>query len=205
MDASVEEKIRQIKKEFRLVMNGPASQSMREKGLDYRVNWGVPFVQLRHMASTMGQDYELAVAMWKENVRECKILATLMMPPEKMCEDIAEIWMDQIHTQELAELLAFNLLQHVSFAPEIAFKWMASHENMRQICAYDLIGRLFMKGQEPNERGIHEFLDQACAALQSESVGVRHAAMNAVTRFAGMGVVYERMAKDNLKRLGIDF
>lgn len=205
MDVSVEEKVRQVKQSFRLEMNGPASQSMRDKGLDYRVNWGVPFVQLRHMATELGHDYDLAIALWKEDVRECKILATLVMPPSKMSIEVAEIWMEQVHTQEMAEMLAFNLLQHVSFASEIAFRWMASDDNMHQICAYDIVGRLFMKGQEPNERAIHEFLDQASTALQSESVSLKHAAINAMTRFADLGVVYERMAKNNLRQLGIDF
>lgn len=200
----IDDKIRELKRSFRLVMNGPASQSMREKGLDYKLNWGVPFTQLRQMAKNYDKDYHFAVALWKEDIRECKILATLLMPPEEMPMEVAEIWMDQTHSQELAEMQAFNLYQYVSYAPEIAYRWMASDNDIRQICAYDIIGRLFMKGQEPNERGINEFLDQAGVALQSKSAGVRHAALNAVLRFADLGLVYERMAKSALKGTGIE-
>lgn len=197
------EQIKQIKQRFRLMMNGPASQSMREKGLDYRLNWGVPFMQLRQLAKEIGQDYHLAVGLWKEDIRECKILATLLMPPAEMPMEVAEIWMEQTHSQEMAEMLAFNLLQHVSYASELAYRWMASDRDTYEICAYDILGRLFMKGQEPNARAINEFLDQAVTALQSTSAGVRHAAMNAVVRFADLGLVYERMAKSALKREGI--
>ena len=204
MSNKVDSKVREIKQNFRFMMNGPASQSMRDKGLDYHLNWGVPFIQLKSMASDIGKDYDLAVALWKENIRECKILATLLMPPDKMPQEVAEIWMEQTHSQEMAEMQAFNLYQYVSYAPVIAYRWMASHEDVYQICAYDILGRLFMKGQEPNERGINEFIDQAVTALKQGSAGVRHAAMNAILRFVELGVVYERVAKSALKREGLD-
>ena len=204
MSNKVDSKVREIKQNFRFMMNGPASQSMRDKGLDYHLNWGVPFIQLKSMASEIGKDYDLAVALWKENIRECKILATLLMPADKMPQEVAEIWMEQAHSQEMAEMQAFNLYQYVSYAPVIAYRWMASHEDVYQICAYDILGRLFMKGQEPNERGINEFIDQAVTALKQGSAGVRHAAMNAILRFVELGVVYERVAKSALKREGLD-
>ena len=204
MSNKVDCKIREIKQNFRFMMNGPASQSMRDKGLDYHLNWGVPFIQLKSMASDIGKDYDLAVALWKENIRECKILATLLMPADKMPQEVAEIWMEQTHSQEMAEMQAFNLYQYVSYAPVIAYRWMASHEDVYQICAYDILGRLFMKGQEPNERGINEFIDQAITALEQGSAGVRHAAMNAILRFVELGLVYERVAKSALKREGLD-
>lgn len=199
----VENKIKEIKQSFRFLMNGPASQSMREKGLDYRLNWGVPFIQLKSMAKDIGKDYDLAIALWKEDIRECKILATLLMPAEKMPQEVAEIWMEQTRSQEMAEMQAFNLYQYVSYAPVIAYQWMASHEDVYQICAYGILARLFMKGQEPNERGINEFIDQAVTALKQGSAGVRHAAMNAMLRFIELGVVYERVATSALKREGL--
>lgn len=200
----IQDKIRDLKRSFRLVMNGPASTSMREKGVDYKLNWGVPFMQLKSMAKELPHDYDFAIALWKEDIRECKILATLCMPADKMPEEVADIWMEQTHSQEMAEMQAFNLYQNVDYAPKIAYRWMASDNPLYEICAYDILGRLFMKGQEPNERGINEFLDQALTAMKSPSAGVRHAAMNAVTRFADLGLVYERLAKSALKRENID-
>ncbi len=200
----IDGKVRELKRGFRLMMNGQASQSMREKGLDYHLNWGVPFMQLKQMAADLPQDYDFAIALWKEDIRECKILATLVMPHDKMPEEVAEIWMDQTRSQEMAEMQAFNLYQYVSYAPKLAYRWMALDNTVKEICAYDILGRLFMKGQEPNERGINEFIDQAVTALKSPSAGLRHAAMNALTRFADLGLVYERLANAALKREGFD-
>ena len=92
MNEETKQKLKEIKQRFRLVMNGPASQSMREKGLNYKVNWGVPLPELRRMAKDYGHNYALAIELWKEDIRECKVLATLIMPPERMSEDLVDVW-----------------------------------------------------------------------------------------------------------------
>lgn len=203
MDNQTQEKLKAIKRSFFLRMDGTASRSMREKGLDYKINWGVSIPDLRQMATQYGKDYALAIALWKEDIRECKILATMIMPPEEMLPEIVELWMEQTPSQEIAEMAAFNLYQHLDYAPVMAFQWIAGDNEMKQICGYNLLSRLFMKGQEPNERGIQEFLDQALTALQSPSVSIRHAAMNCVQRFASLGDDYAQISESALKTLNL--
>ena len=199
MNEQTHQNLMNIKRSFRLMMNGPASQSMREKGMGYKLNWGVPFVELKKMAAEYGKDYDLAIELWKEDIRECKILATLIMPAEKMLPEITDLWMEQVTTQEMAEMLAFNLLQHVDYAPIIAYQWIADDKPLYMIAGFNLLGRLFANGQQPNERGINEFLDQASVALQGDNVGVKHAAMNAVMRFCDFGEEYDKIAQNALK------
>lgn len=200
----VTEKLREIKRSFRLEMNGTASQSMRDKGLDYKLNWGVNLPQLKQQAKTIGKDYDLAVALWKEDIRECKILATLIMPAEDMPEEVAGIWMEQTRSQEMAEMQAFNLYQYCPFGAKLAYQWIATDNDLRQICGYGILSRLFMRGQEPNERGINEFIDQSVTALKGGSTGVRHAAMNVLLRFRDLGLVYERLVDGALHKEGIE-
>lgn|SRR5574344_52844 len=191
--------VKEIKQSFRLQMNGVASKSMRDKGLEYKINWGLTLPQLKQIASKYGKDKELALELWKEDIRECKILATLIMPPKEMSEELVDVWKEQTYSQEMAEMTAFNLYQYLDFAPMIAYKWMASDNVIYQLCAYHILARLFMQGKEPNDRGINEFLDQASIAIKSDNVGLRHAVANCVERFSQLGLVYERMAKSALK------
>ena len=103
MNEETHQKLMTIKRSFRLLMNGPGSQSMRDKGLEYKLNWGVPFYELKKMAQEYGKDYDLAIELWKEDIRECKILATLIMPADRMLAEITDIWMEQVQSQEMAE------------------------------------------------------------------------------------------------------
>lgn len=198
MTDQTHEKLKKIKQSFRLLMNGMASRSMRDKGADYKINWGVSLPDLQQMALEYGKDYELAIELWKEDIRECKILATMLMPPEQMPAEIVDIWMEQTHSQEMVEMACFHLYQHLDYAPVLAYQWMAAEDDLHQMAAYLILARIFSRGQEPNERGINEFLDQAASALESESAGVRHAAMNCVLRFVDLGEDYEKMARNAL-------
>lgn len=187
------------------MMDGVASQSMREKGLNYHVNWGASLPMLKQKAAELGKDYDLAIALWKENVRECKILATLLMPADRILSEVVDIWMEQTTSQEIAELASFNLYQHLPFAAEKAYQWIASEKELYQLCGFHVLARLFGRGKEPNERGINEYLDQAIAALQGQSLAVKKAALSSLIKFADLGLVYERLAKSAAKsvKMGI--
>ena len=199
MNHDINETVKEIKRSFRLLMNGVASQSMREKGASYSVNLGCSLGDLSQMAKQYDKNYHLEIALWKENIRECKILATLIMPPEQLDADIVDIWIADIHTQDLAEIASFNLFQYLPYASVLAYQWMATDDKIKQICAYQILSRLFMRGVVPNERGINEFLDQCSVALQHEDVGVQHAAMNCIVRFCALGDEYHQIATKALQ------
>lgn len=204
--------IKEIKQSFRQMMDGATAQSMRQKGLDYHLNWGATIPRLQQMAADIKADavnqsslYDLAIALWKENVRECKILATMLMPPEDVLPEVIDIWMEQTPNVEIAEQAAFNLYQHLPYAAEKAYQWIASPDDLPQLCGYHVLTRLFSQGQESNERGINEFIDQALAALQSPNVTLQKAAMQSVIRFAALGILYDRLARNAIRRIGLDF
>ena len=211
----IEEQVRKIKQSFRLMMDGAVAKSMRDKGAAYKLNWGATLPRLKEMAdelkrlSLSGEDgrglYHLAIALWKEDVRECKILATMLMPADEILPEVVDIWMEQMPSQELAEQASFNLFQHMPYAPQKAYEWMASDKELYQLCGFLVLTRLFMNKQEPSERGINEFIDQALAALQGPSLPVRKAAMQSVVRFSELGLMYQRLAKSALKRINLDF
>ena len=235
---SVFETVKEIKQSFRLMMDGAVAQSMRDKGLNYHLNWGATLPRLQAKAEEvrlmvngsglMVQDplelcslsrreiikfkvqssnlklYDLAIALFKESVRECKILATMLMPPDEILPEVVDIWQEQIPSQEIAEQLAFNLYQHLPFAAEKAYQWIASDKEYDQLCGFHVLSRLFMNGQEPNERGINEYLDQALCALQGPYPSVRKAALQSLQRFAELGILYERLAKSATKSIDLD-
>ena len=224
----IQDVVKDIKQSFRLMMDGAVAQSMRDKGLNYHLNWGATLPRLQAKAeevrlmvngsglrvqdqiikfkvqSSKFKVYDLAIALYKENVRECKILATMLMPPDEILPEVVDIWQEQIPSQEIAEQLAFNLYQHLPFAAEKAYQWIASDKEYDQLCGFHVLSRLFMNGQEPNERGINEYLDEALCALQGPFPSVRKAALQSLQRFAELGILYERLAKSATKSIDLD-
>ena len=205
MKEEIHERVQEIKRSFRLMMDGATAASMRSKGLSYKLNWGATLQRLREMADELGQDYDLAIELWKQDVRECKILATMVMPSKQMLPEVADIWMEQTPTVEIAEQAAFNLYQYLPYASDKAFQWLSSPDDLPQLCGFHVLSRLFMRKYEPGERDINEFIDQALSALQSDNVILQKAAMQSIIRFAELGLVYERLAKSAIRRTGFNF
>jgi 3-methyladenine DNA glycosylase AlkD len=205
MTPEIQAKVKEIKLSFRQMMDGKVAQSMRDKGMNYHLNWGATLPRLQEKAQQLGKDYGLAIALWKENVRECKILATMVMPPEKMLPEVADIWMEQTPTIEIAEQAAFNLYQLMPQAAEKAFQWIAGDNDMAQLCGFHILSRLFMRGQEPDEREINELIDQSLVALRSPNTSVRKAALNCMNRFSQLALVYERLTRSAFRIAGIDY
>lgn len=199
------EQVKEIKQSFRQMMDGSIAQSMRDKGVNYHLNWGATLPRLKEKATEIGPNYDLAIALWKENVRECKILATMIMPPNQVLPEVIDIWVEQIDAIEIAEQASYNLFQHLPFAAEKAYQWLAAPDDLTQLCGYHVLSRLFLNKQEPNERGINEFVDQALVALQSSNLSLRKAAMQSVLRFSELGLMYQRLARSAVRTIGMDF
>ena len=177
------EQLKDIKTQLRLSMNGAVSQSMREKGLVYKLNFGVELPRIRGIAAAYEKNHTLAQALWKEDIRECKILAGLLQPVETFLPEIADIWIDTMPTVEIAELTSMNLFQHLPYAPAKAFRWIADERELAQVCGFLTIARLLQKKGDMEDRVANEFLDQAVSCFLAGSYAVRNAVSAALRRF----------------------
>lgn len=180
----VHETIKDIKSKLRLFMNGTVSQSLRDKGMGYKLIFGIEYPRIKEIASGYEHNHELAQSLWKEDIRECKIMAGLLQPSETFYPEIADIWIEDMRYPELAEYTVMNLFQHLPYASEKVFKWMADEREYFQLCGFLLMTRLLMKGMRLSERAEGEFSDQALTALEEDSLWVRRAAASALCKFA---------------------
>lgn len=181
-------------------MNGMVSQSMREKGMEYKLNFGIEYPRIKEIAAGYEPDHELAQALWKGNIRECKILAGLLQPADTFYPEIADIWIEGMDYPELAEYTVMNLFQRLPYASEVVFRWMADEREMFQLCGFLLMARLLMKGEKLNERAEAEFLDQACTAVEGDCGPVQKAASVALRKYAHQSRDNKRTVS---KQLGI--
>ena len=69
------EKILEIKTQIRHRMNGEVADNMRREGLIYKVNYGVSIPELQQIAKGFKGDHELALELFNDEIRECKIIA----------------------------------------------------------------------------------------------------------------------------------
>lgn len=188
MDAQIlQDTLRDIKTQFRMGMNGMASKSMRDKGLDYKMNFGVEVPRLKQIAALYAKDHQLAQALWKENIRESKILAAMLQPLESFYPEIADIWVEDMRQPEIAEQTCQQLFQYLPYASEKAFEWIADGREYFEACGYLVLARLFTRATDLNERSETEYLDQVATSLRSELPFVRRCAYASLIKFVQRG------------------
>ena len=177
--------LRTIKAELRSAMNGVAAARIRESGMNYKLTFGVELPRLQAIAAEFEPDTHLAQALWHEDIRECKLLATMLYPTEAFSEELADIWTDTLCMEqaEVAQVLVMNLLAKQPYASEKAFEWIASERPMHQLLGFLLITRLLMQGATLSPSAEDEFLDQAAVTIHAPQLAVQKAVQNALLRF----------------------
>jgi 3-methyladenine DNA glycosylase AlkD len=184
---TVQDRILEIKQKLRLNMNGVASTGMREAGIEYKLNFGVGIPQLKEIASETGKSSELAVALWKEDIRECRILAALVYPEDQFLPDMADLWIEQIRYPDLAEVCSMYLFSRMKNAAEAAFRWIASDNAITRYCGFLTLAHLLRGEREMGPRYVQEVKDQAEAAISGKDILCAQAAK----------AVLDRLDRDN--------
>lgn len=189
--------LREVKRMLRGVMSGPVSASMREQGLAYKVNFGVDQPRLREMrdeiVSLTDDAAALAQALWKENIREFRILACMIMPRKAFEADLAQEWVSQLRYAEEAQALTMYLLADEDYAADLAFRLVAADDTMQRLVAWLIFGRVFSMGKSLRERDADEWLDHVAAELhdQTADMELRRTALNALNRYMDLGKAEE--------------
>lgn len=182
MIMTTEEKLKEIKQSFRLIMNGITAQSMRQKGVCYHLNWGASLADLETMSREYGKDYDLAQALWKQNIRECKLLATMIMPVEQFTSELATQWLRQSDTLEIIEAITFRLTPYLTDAVSFATELINNDSSLLKIAGCHTLSRYFILFRETTDNVSvnSSLLLRLHAIVDSEtmSLTLRKAAMN---------------------------
>lgn len=165
-----------MRSQCRLQMNGVTSASMREKGLNYKLNFGLTIPQIKQLATKYRADKGLAGTLWKEETRELKILATLLYPIDGYTKEVANNWITQIPNQEIREQLSINLLQNLLFAKELASEWSNSDKESTRTTGYWLLARIFITAKSSEDIIQSNIFDYIYSDILSEDHFLRNAA-----------------------------
>lgn len=197
----MKELIRNIRTDLRLAMNGIVSSSMRDKGMDYKLNFGVDVPRIKGIAAKYEPNANLAKELWKLDVRELKILSTMLYPLDEFKEKNANKWANEIPNQEIRENLCRNLLQELSYADELVQKWVEDSNESLRLTGYWLYVRLMMIEADVLERiKTMPIIEKALVDVHSEDNLLSTAALNVLKQvvrrnYEGADMVMSQIGK----------
>lgn len=111
---------------MRKQMNGAVADAMRYYGADYGLNYGVSLPTIRSIAQAEERNHQLALYLYKQQVRELRLAALHIADPVLLAPDSLDEWAEGIINSEVAEEMAFALLRYADALPAIFTEWISS-------------------------------------------------------------------------------
>lgn len=105
---------------FRQLRNGEITDNLYAQGISYKLAWGLESYRLREIAQDFVPSQELAEALWNEEIRESKMLATRLYPTDCITKETAIAWVKEAKYAELADQICMNMLAKMRSAQQIA-------------------------------------------------------------------------------------
>lgn len=175
----MDELIKNIRTDLRLTMNGVVSSSMRDKGVDYKMNFGVDIPRLKGIAEKYESNAALAIELWKLDVRELKILSIMLYPVDEFTVENANEWGNEIPNQEIREHLCRYLLQELPYADELVQNWVAESNEGVRLTGFWLYVRLMLIQADVLQRiDVMPIIEKALVDVHSADNVMHTAALN---------------------------
>lgn len=151
--------------ELRREMNGAVVDSMREKGIEYALSYGVSIPTIRALARQYAPDDELARLLYQQQVRELQLAALSIASPESITADELPFWAKAVTTVEMAENVATVLIARTKVAEVAAREWLVADNALLRYAAMLIGGRC-------NELKISDIADTLTKALSDIPIGL---------------------------------
>lgn len=168
----LQDELREIRTQLRMAMNGVISTSMREKGMIYKLNFGVPLPEVKLIAARHEPGSELAVALWKEDIREFKLLAPLLQPVDDFPFEQAEQWVKEIPYLEIAEQCSRNLFCKLPYAEDLTLELIVNKKDeYARTVAFLIWCEMFRQGKDMTEPAKATFLAESMRTVLRTDFG----------------------------------
>jgi 3-methyladenine DNA glycosylase AlkD len=155
-----EKKFQQILKLINLRKSGEVADLMKQKGINYKLNWGVSIIDLREIAKQFEPNHLLALKLWNKQWRETMILATLLDEPKQVTEEQIDFWTKTFENTEIAEQASSNLWVKTKFAYIKALEWCRGKKHIVRFTGLHLIGRLALTDKSAIDEMFEPFFEE---------------------------------------------
>ena len=149
---------------------------------------GISRTELRRIAKGVGKDTRLALELWKTNILEAKILATLIADPKEFKKEYAYEWVKDIDNWDLCDQFVLNLLWKTEYAFEIVKEFCKSKDEFTKRAGLALIAKLAMSRKDISAEKFLEFLPFIEESLKDKRKYVKKAAVWAKRKLEKLGI-----------------
>lgn len=152
-----EKQISEILEKLKSLSNPKAIEGMAKFGITPKNTYGVSIPNLRKIAKEIGVNHELATKLWEMELRETRILASMIDEPEKVKEEQMEKWVNEFDYWEICDQVCQNLFTYTKFAYKKAIEWSEREDEFVKRAGFALMAWLAFKYKEADDDEFEKF------------------------------------------------
>jgi 3-methyladenine DNA glycosylase AlkD len=139
---SIELEIRLIKSELQALGSEKNRLGMARFGIETSTAYGTGMAPVREMAKRYRKQHELALALWKENIHELRILAAWIDDPTQVTEKQMDAWVKELNSWDLCDQVCSKLFCRTPFAEQKVWEWSSRDKEFEKRAAFVLIASM---------------------------------------------------------------
>ena len=132
-------------------------EGMAKYGITPERTYGVSIPNLRKIAKEIGKDHEFAQKLWGSDIRETRILASMIDKPETVTEEQMEEWVKDFDYWEICDQCCQNLFIKTDFAYQKAVDWSGRDEEFVKRAGFALMAWLAFKDKKAKDEQFEKF------------------------------------------------
>jgi 3-methyladenine DNA glycosylase AlkD len=145
-------------KKLKSLSNPESMIGMARYGITPENTYGVSIPNLRKIAKEIGISHELTQQLWATNIRETKILASMIEDPKIVTEEQIEGWVKEFDYWEICDQCCVNLFEKTEFAYKKAIEWSSREEEFVKRAGFVLMARLAVSDKKADDNKFEKFL-----------------------------------------------
>lgn len=132
-------------------------EGMARYGMAIDKRLGVSVPEMRRIAKETGKDHELAIKLWKTEIAEARIVASMIAVPEELTETVMDDWVKDFNSWDVCDQVCMNLFEKTPFARQKIIEWSEREEEFVRRAALALIACLAWHDKQAPDP---EFIDR---------------------------------------------
>jgi len=144
-------------KKLKSLSNPEAIIGMTRYGITPENTYGVSIPNLRKITKEIGISHKLAQQLWTTNIRETRILASMIDDLDMITEEQMENWVNEFNYWEICDQCCMNLFEKTEFAYKKAVEWSSREKEFVKRAGFVLMARLAVSDKRADDDKFEKF------------------------------------------------
>ena len=164
-------------KKLKSLSSPEAIIGMARYGITPENTYGASIPNLRKIAKEIGISHKLAQQLWITDIRETRILASMIDDLDMVTEAQMENWVNEFNYWEICDQCCMNLFEKTKFANKKAVEWSAREKEFVKRAGFVLMARLAVSDKKADDNKFEKFFP----IIKREAIDERNYVKKAVS------------------------